>query len=507
MPGGSRPIRVVLTGFLLWTFRRLAFRGDIDLIRCFDGLPEVTNASSKPFADIRQLASAENDEHDDQDNEQLAHAETKHNPATIRYMLDPRQGMRRDFFLQPDRTLGTMPPMSTTALTPPRIGRRDPLAVFLFLSLLLHVFLFLVLPLPQRDALVPTEPLTEVELLPSFPVPKSPPRIAKAEPPKDTPKPAEKPQPAPQEKLPEQIVNPPDQSNDQPPDKTRLFSDRDSSAKEQTVAAGVPQPAPGQDKGSTKNKLESQKPPIQTALKKQTVKPTTKPPPEKAEKQLEQALSKEAPPRSREPGNPDAPPRVPQLFARPDDLLAQGWLSEDGSDQEKKERQPPQGRDLIALAPPPRESLLSLPGPPGTPDFLPDVRQGNLTFLNTKAHRFAPFVRRVALRVFQHLIIYQRKSLDINDVVAARDMVTIQAKLDANGTLKGLIIQTRSGSYSVDESLLRACEQGAWDENPPEEAKAEDGLIHFIFRSDINAQYDDLGALRAIITLLQVGLV
>jgi len=396
--------------------------------------------------------------------------------------------------------------MSTAALASPRMGRRDPLAVFLFLSLLLHALLLLVLPLPERDLLVPTERLTEVELLPAPPPPPAPPRVAKVEPPKETSKPAEKP-PPPQERLPEQIVNPPDQSNDQPPEKTRLFSDRDSSTKEQTVAAGVPQPAPAHEKGQVKDKSESQKPPVQMALKKQPTKLTTKPPVEKTEKQLEQALSKEATPQSREPGRPEAPPRVPQLFARPDDLLAQGWLSEDGSDEEKKERQPPQGRDLIALAPPPRENLLSLPGPLGTPDFLPDVRQGNLTFLNTKAHRFAPFVRRVALRVFQHLIIYQRKSLDVNDVVAARDMVTIQAKLDNQGTLKGLVIQTRSGSYAVDESLLRACEQGAWDENPPEEAKAEDGLIHFIFRSDINAQYDDLGALRAIITLLQVGLV
>jgi hypothetical protein len=129
-----------------------------------------------------------------------------------------------------------------------------------------------------------------------------------------------------------------------------------------------------------------------------------------------------------------------------------------------------------------------------------------LTFLNTKAHRFAPFVRRVALRVFQHLLIHQRNNLRLDDVVAAREMVTIEAKLDTKGNLKGLAIESRSGSYSVDESLLKACEQGAWDENPPEEAKAEDGYIHFIFRSDINAQYDQLG-LRAIITMLQVGLV
>jgi hypothetical protein len=325
--------------------------------------------------------------------------------------------------------------------------------------------------------------------------------VAKAEPPLEKPEATVKPETKLQERLPEQIVSPPDQSNDDVPEKTRFLSDRNSSTREQTVAVGTPLPSPPRkEKSVAKEKPERQRPPQQLAAK---TPPTTSPSDNKKARALDEATAARDP----APGKPDAPPRVPQLFARPDDLLAQGWLSEAGSDQEKKaERQPPQGRDLIALAPPPRESLFSLPGPVGTPDFLPDIRQGNLTFLNTKAHRFAPFVRRVALRVFQHLIIHQRKQLSIDDVVAARDVVTVEAKLDTQGTLRGLIIQTRSGSYSVDAALLKACEQGAWDENPPLEAKSDDGYIHFIFRSDINAQYDNLG-LRAIITYLQVGLV
>jgi len=111
----------------------------------------------------------------------------------------------------------------------------------------------------------------------------------------------------------------------------------------------------------------------------------------------------------------------------------------------------------------------------------------------------------VAERVFQHLVIDQRRNLKLDDVIAARDWVTIEAKLSLDGDLVGLVLRGRSGSYSIDESLLHACEQGAWDQNPPPEAQAEDGLIHFIFRSDIDAQYDNLG-LRAIVTFLQVGL-
>ena len=394
--------------------------------------------------------------------------------------------------------------MSVATPTLPHPAQRDPLAVFLFFSLLLHLLFLLFLPLPQRDLLVPPrEQVTEVELLPT--PPPTPPVVAKAQPPIEKEKPLikEKSEPKPEERLPEQIVSPPDQINDEVPEKTRLLSDRNSSTKQQTVAAGTPKPAPPQqEKAQPKEKPDTQKPPTQLAMKTPAA-----PPQPPVEKKAEEALSEATTPKNPAPGNPDAPARAPQLFARPDDLLAQGWLSDAGSDREKKaERQPPRGRDIIALAPPPRENLLSLPGPEGTPDFLPDIEQGNLTFLNTKAHRFAPFVRRVALRVFQHLIIHQRKQLHLDDVVAAREMVTIEAKLDMKGNLKKLYIQTRSGSYAVDESLLKACEQGAWDENPPEEAKAEDGYIHFIFRSDINAQYDQLG-LRGILTTLQVGLV
>ncbi|MCS6927156.1 MAG: hypothetical protein NZ578_14785 [Candidatus Binatia bacterium] len=392
--------------------------------------------------------------------------------------------------------------MSTAVptLSPP--AKRDPLVLFLVLSLLLHSVLFLLLPAPERVLPIRAEQFAEVELLPWPPPPplvaQAPPTAAPLE--ENPPVEEQKEKLKPEEPLREQIVNPPDQTNEEIPEKTRFLSDRNSAAKEQMVARGVPLPSPVPQEKPQKQE-EAQKPPLQTAMKTQPRTPT------RLEKPREKPPGEAAQAKSLQPGTPHAEPRTPRLFARPDELLTQGWLSDFGDDQEKQnERQPPQGRDLIALAPPPRESLLSLPGPQGTPDYLPDIRQGNLTFLNTKAHRFAPFVRRVAMRVFQHLIIHQRKYLNINDVVAARDWVTIQAKLDTQGNLRGLVLQTRSGSYSVDESLLKACENGAWDENPPEEAKAEDGYIHFIFRSDIDAQYDHLG-LRAIITYLQVGLV
>jgi hypothetical protein len=406
--------------------------------------------------------------------------------------------------------------MSAIASPLSRDSQRDPFALFLFFSFLLHLLLFLFFPHWDREPIAPPEQLAEVELLPPSPPP-TPPATAKVQSPpiekeKPTPeekKAEEKPEPKKQEALSEQIVSPPDNANDEVPEKTRFLSDRNSSTKEQTVAVGNPLPTPPQKtKAQAKEKPETPKPPTQLAMKTPEAKPAPKPPIEKAiEKPSDSTAQEDQSRKNLVAGKPEAPARAPQLFARPDDLLTQGWLSDAGSNQEEKktEHQPPQGRDLIALAPPPRESLLSLPGPNGTPDFLPDIRQGGLTLLNTKAHRFAPFVRRVALRVFQHLIIHQRKQLKLDDVVAAREMVTVQAKLDTQGNLKKLLIQTRSGSYAVDASLLEACKQGAWDENPPPEAIAEDGFINFIFRSDITPQYDQLG-LRAIVTYLQIGL-
>lgn len=392
--------------------------------------------------------------------------------------------------------------------------QRDPIVVFLIFSLLLHLLLLLFFPFSEQDFLAPQEQLTEVELLP----PEEPTVVAKAE----LPPVAEQPKlPEPlkeeevkQEKakepppLPEQIVNPPDEVNDQVPEKTRFVSDRNTTAQEESVAIGSPSPSlnpekPEQEEKKKRKQPEPKKEPVKLAAVKPPVERSavTKPP---AEKTPGNALRQKTP-KTAKPGAPNAPKRVPQLFARPDDLLTEGFIQDRGREQaQQNERRTPTGNELLAMAPPKR-SLFSLPGATGTPDHLPDVRQGNMTFLNTKAHRFAPFVRRVAQRVFQHLVIAQRKNLRLDDVIAAKDWVTIEAKMTIQGELVGLVLRSRSGSYSIDESLLHACQDGAWDQNPPPEAQAEDGLIHFIFRSDINAQYDSVG-LRAVVTFLQVGL-
>ncbi len=400
--------------------------------------------------------------------------------------------------------------MSVAASTLLRPAQRDPLVLFLLFSLLLHLILLLLWPQFKRAQAPPQEQLTAVELLPPEAltppqVAQVPPQVKEPEPPKEEqPKEEQKPPPAVPE---QQIVSVPDEVNEQVPDKTRFLSDRNTAVKEQTVAVGTPLTKPPEEKKQqTPDKADTvaQKEPTQLALN--TPGRSRKPP---VDNPLEEALKDAKHKRSPLQGDPKARKAKPQLFARPDDVLAKGWLSTDGDaeDEEEAQRTPPSGNELLAMAPPPaRENFLTMPGPRGTLDYLPDVRKGNLTFLNTKASRFAPFVRRVAQRVFQHLLIRQRRNLQVDDVVAARNYVQIQAKLDDKGDLRGVTLHTRSGSYAVDESLLDACQQGAWDENPPPEAKSDDGFYHFIFRSRLNARFDASG-LRGILTYLEVGLV
>jgi hypothetical protein len=396
--------------------------------------------------------------------------------------------------------------MSTASLSI-RPQQRDPLVVFLLCSLLFHLLLLLLFPVPNPIFPPETEQLTEVELLPA----EEPQQLAQDEPPaqaepeavpKEEPVEEETAEPPPQP-LPEQIVNPPDVINEQIPDQTRFLSDRNTTAEEETVAVGTPLPStnPEQQEQPNSEVQKPAEPPKEPTRLAALTPPFDRP----LDSEPENAPQKQSP-QALQPGAPDAPKPTPRLFASPADLLAQGFIKDRSREQEQQdERRTPTGNELLSMAPPARNSMLSLPGPTGTPDHLPDVRRGNMTFLNTKASRFAPFVRRVAERVFQHLVIDQRRNLKLDDVIAARDWVTIEAKLSLDGDLVGLVLRGRSGSYSIDESLLHACEQGAWDQNPPPEAQAEDGLIHFIFRSDIDAQYDNLG-LRAIVTFLQVGL-
>lgn len=163
-------------------------------------------------------------------------------------------------------------------------------------------------------------------------------------------------------------------------------------------------------------------------------------------------------------------------------------------------------RDLVS-APPPKPGFFG--GTRGSFDSLPGVAQGSLTMLNTKADRFAPFVRRVGTRVFQNLLIFQRQHLGINDILAAHEPVTVRCLLDPEGHLKDIKVEDRSGSLAVDQTLIDALREAAFDSNPPRSAANADGDFEFVFVSQIAAQVGDGPGgpqVRMIESRLRVGL-
>ena len=60
--------------------------------------------------------------------------------------------------------------------------------------------------------------------------------------------------------------------------------------------------------------------------------------------------------------------------------------------------------------------------------------------LNTKAEQFAPFVRRVAMRVFENFCMLLRRSIDARSAESVEEYAIIEAVMDKQGRL--LSIQT-----------------------------------------------------------------
>ncbi|GBD27776.1 hypothetical protein HRbin30_03132 [bacterium HR30] len=143
---------------------------------------------------------------------------------------------------------------------------------------------------------------------------------------------------------------------------------------------------------------------------------------------------------------------------------------------------------------PARRFLLDTGGPtfalqPGTADFLPGIREGNITLLNTKAERFAPFVRRVATRVFQHLDIRLRQTARAGNASAGREYAVVEAIMDRQGRLvRARVVERQSTStFGADRVLLSVTTpETFFDANPPAGAEGSDGNIHFLLLIDLD---------------------
>lgn len=279
------------------------------------------------------------------------------------------------------------------------------------------------------------------------------------------PEPAPPPKP-PASSAPRQMVAPPDQINDRAPEKPHFESDRDNAVEHETVNPGVPNPGSGA-------------PPAPKPAPAQRAALPDKPPP-KPRQLAEQrpAAAPKAEPKAAKPA-----PALDKLFASTDELVA---AQRDATQEPTDAAAGSTGRRKLALAVAPVAPDWTLPGTRGTLDNLPDIQRGTVTLLNTKANEFSPFVRRVGERVFQHLIIRQRR-LELEQILSARSPVQMRAILDSRGKLKSVQIDNQSGSANMDDTLADALNTAAFDNNPPKAAAKPNGDFEFVFQAQLRA--------------------
>ena len=144
-------------------------------------------------------------------------------------------------------------------------------------------------------------------------------------------------------------------------------------------------------------------------------------------------------------------------------------------------------RDLALKEAQPFTKLSHTPAfslPVGSPDYLPNIPDGDITLLNTKADKFAVFVRRVALQVFAGIRKRNWQQLSMKEISKLNDFVIIKAHMSPQGEILTASIIESSGSWTFDMLVLAAIEQNGGDKNPPAAAiSAVDGNIQFIFKA------------------------
>lgn len=230
--------------------------------------------------------------------------------------------------------------------------------------------------------------------------------------------------------LPPQIVSPPETSTLIQPKETRFRSERDSSTEKETIKRGDGGGAPG---------------------------PVTPPEP----KQSSPSKKAKQPLTLKDAGLIAKYSKPSEQEQRPDDTA---------------DREP----DIFSRAP---GSGAAFYGTRGSPDYLPELPDGDLTLLNTKASQYAVFVRRVATRVFGEMRQSGWDFLRASDIIAISDMATVEITMDLSGNLDSIALTESSGSSRFDGVLREAVRKGAGDKNPPPSAALSDGKIHFVFKS------------------------
>jgi len=351
--------------------------------------------------------------------------------------------------------------------------RERALLAAVLASLLLHA-LFLAVWRGAKFGVAPAAPQPiEVDLAA---LPPPPPAAPKAAAPRPAPEAAA---PQPQLPLPErQIVNPPDAGEQAPPpDYTRLLSDRDVRVTEQSVrrSAEIHPPAAERRKAPEATNDETA-PPSERALAQRG---------KRAGEAAEQSSSRRAAENSQGAAGERLAslPKLDELLPKVGDVPVAGdRAASAGERQETASGSEGSTRRLLSGGSKP------LAVHPGTWDFLPGIREGDITLLNTKAERFAPFVRRVAARVFQHLEIRLRQAARSGAGSPGHEFAVVEAVMDRQGRfLRARVVQRESTStFGADRVLLSVTSpETFFDANPPSGAEADDGNIHFLLLIDL----------------------
>jgi len=351
----------------------------------------------------------------------------------------------------------------------------------LILSVLLHGLILTLLPLARQARLALPQPprMIDVDLaaIPKVVVPKA----ARLPAPQAAPAPGQA-VPPPAIPVPkQQIVSPPDKGEEKEPANTRFLSDRNNVVKQEMVHRGEPAAGSPEGKGTATKKEQAE-----------AAKPRVAETKAEAKRQRADSGRKPAAGSGRSATQFAALPKLDQLLPPTGELVREGALRQEEEpaaapapqQQAKVER-----NDLLRHGDPWRTNGLG-----GTRDFLPAVRDGDVTMLNTKADQFAPFVRRVAVRVFQNFVMLVRRSRD-SGRDSTEEFATVEAVMDRTGRVLSIETKRRSGSvaFATDRKLQTACRQGFFDRNPPSGAEATDGNIHFLFDARITVVQDGAG--------------
>jgi hypothetical protein len=133
-------------------------------------------------------------------------------------------------------------------------------------------------------------------------------------------------------------------------------------------------------------------------------------------------------------------------------------------------------------------------GQAADPQSTSEVHEDDVVLLNTRAEEFAPFVRRVAMRVFQNVVSSLKHDLGRSTPLGS-ETVEAEAVMSSAGEKVSCRVTQRPESvvFGSDVRLQEACDVAFHDQAPPSAAVAADGNIHFVFRTIVQTEKTPAG--------------